>query len=261
MAWESGYAAFRNNPIYYADPMGDFPKIGEFFKKVFKKVFGDGDGKEFKKVTNRTEFSKLDLATEGIQLDAFEVVEKAPPSIWDKISEIGSGVYTIAQQFENYTNSLKGSNKFTYGVSIEGGGGTNTDPTLVDRWHFNQVLDIEQETFDIMETLTLKMKSSGVNKKSKHEIIMYKTDQAHQLNKVQRKRSFLEEKLSPKNGKPQKFNNTLATQNKPVLYIVRTDTLSRDSAMGVIYIKVQDVYNDGSPGIKYNHNSTYSVEY
>ena len=38
VAWESGYAAFRNNPIYFADPSGDFPKIGEFFKKLGGKI-------------------------------------------------------------------------------------------------------------------------------------------------------------------------------------------------------------------------------
>ncbi|NQX99353.1 MAG: hypothetical protein HRT73_15965, partial [Flavobacteriales bacterium] len=44
---ESGYASFRNNPIYYADPLGDFPKIRKFLKKIgnkikgaFKKAFG-----------------------------------------------------------------------------------------------------------------------------------------------------------------------------------------------------------------------------
>ncbi len=69
---------------------------------------------------------------------------------------------------------------------------------------------------------------------------------------------FLKQKTFFKNGKPQKFNNTLTTQNKPVLYIIRTDTLIKDSAMGVIHIKMQDVYNDG---IKSTKTSTYSVQY
>ena len=35
VAWESGYAAFRNNPIIYTDPKGDYSKIGTFLRKVF----------------------------------------------------------------------------------------------------------------------------------------------------------------------------------------------------------------------------------
>ena len=49
VAWESGYAAFRNNPIIYADPSGDWPKIGAFLKKLF----GGGKGKAAARTPSR----------------------------------------------------------------------------------------------------------------------------------------------------------------------------------------------------------------
>ncbi len=60
VAWESGYAAFRNNPIYYADPNGDWVKGAGLLKNLFNsdakinakaqakatggKAFKDGNG-------------------------------------------------------------------------------------------------------------------------------------------------------------------------------------------------------------------------
>ncbi len=35
VAWESGYAAFRNNPVYFADPKGDWVKGAGFLKNIF----------------------------------------------------------------------------------------------------------------------------------------------------------------------------------------------------------------------------------
>ena len=89
VAYESGYAAFRNNPIYYADPSGDFPKLG--IGKFFNKIFG-GKGKNFKKVGNAKEFGKLNLAKEGIQISDFVVDGgKGPVSGFSKtMGAIGS---------------------------------------------------------------------------------------------------------------------------------------------------------------------------
>jgi len=46
VAWESGYAAFRNNPITNVDPKGDFPKLG--IGKWLKNNIGRG-GKAYRK--------------------------------------------------------------------------------------------------------------------------------------------------------------------------------------------------------------------
>ncbi|MFZ1826338.1 MAG: RHS repeat-associated core domain-containing protein, partial [Chitinophagales bacterium] len=35
VAWESVYASFRNNPIYYSDPNGDWVKGAGFFRNLF----------------------------------------------------------------------------------------------------------------------------------------------------------------------------------------------------------------------------------
>lgn len=42
VAWESTYASFRNNPIYFADPNGDWPKIGKFLRKLSPWHLGGG---------------------------------------------------------------------------------------------------------------------------------------------------------------------------------------------------------------------------
>ena len=77
VAWESGYAAFRNNPVYYADPSGDWPKIGQFLRKVFKKVFGGGDGKNLagKGRISNAELANVDKAGSviGGNFDSFTV--------------------------------------------------------------------------------------------------------------------------------------------------------------------------------------------
>jgi len=58
VAWESGYAAFRNNPIYYTDPSGDIPvgqilkNIGDAIKKGVNKVVAKFKGQKYNSVTN-----------------------------------------------------------------------------------------------------------------------------------------------------------------------------------------------------------------
>ena len=97
VAWESRYAAFRNNPIYYADPSGDFPKLG--IGKFFKKIFG-GKGKNFKKVKNGKEFGKLDLAKEGIQINEFVVDGGVgPPGFLDKIGTSLNNGWNVIDNF------------------------------------------------------------------------------------------------------------------------------------------------------------------
>ncbi|MBA3987486.1 MAG: hypothetical protein H0X63_13155, partial [Flavobacteriales bacterium] len=39
VAWESGYASNRNNPISFSDPDGDLPVIGNLLNKI-RKAFG-----------------------------------------------------------------------------------------------------------------------------------------------------------------------------------------------------------------------------
>ena len=73
VAWESGYAAFRNNPIYYADPSGDFPKLG--IGKFFKKIFGGGKAKTGKGAISDKALANTNAAgsVKGGTFDSFVV--------------------------------------------------------------------------------------------------------------------------------------------------------------------------------------------
>jgi RHS repeat-associated protein len=88
VAWESEYASFRNNPIYYADPNGDWVKGAGLLSNVFrsnerneaKVEAGKHKGGDFSKVdgvwrATWTESNSVDFGDGSVKLDAFVMVE------------------------------------------------------------------------------------------------------------------------------------------------------------------------------------------
>ncbi|MBE7442566.1 MAG: hypothetical protein HS119_08955 [Flavobacteriales bacterium] len=87
VAWESGYAAFRNNPIYFSDPSGDFPNVGQmvksvgnFFKNIGQKIGDAFKGKEGKGKGNAVTGGDKFIGHDGGTFDTFEIVAEKPES-------------------------------------------------------------------------------------------------------------------------------------------------------------------------------------
>jgi RHS repeat-associated protein len=160
VAYESGYAAFRNNPIYFTDPLGDFPNIGGMLKSIgnFFKGIGKKIGKAFKGKAKEGSVVKggfngyekicdgCGSATNPINMETFAVTSKSPPGLFSKF---GNSVLKLAVQAENFTNSFKGSRFVSFGIEFtDGPGGTNTDGALVNRWNFDNIWEINQQDFE-----------------------------------------------------------------------------------------------------------------
>lgn len=101
VAWESGYAAFRNNPIYYADPTGDWPKwIGGKGSKKMKKTPGQKRyaGERYKYGKNDKAHPVSGKKNAEIQTEK----QKAPNKInWDMSGYLTKGGFVTVRYLSN----------------------------------------------------------------------------------------------------------------------------------------------------------------
>lgn len=136
VAYESGYAAFRNNPISYADPSGDWPKWLGGGKGGFKTK-----GKRYKK--NHTEVKGVDKSRASAEKPRSRTINRSEtrsfelsfdntsslPGRGPGLSPIGSTLGSIVSTIGAFTNGTVSTTNYIIGL-INSPNATNINSTI-----------------------------------------------------------------------------------------------------------------------------------